>query len=96
MKNHPIVEAIKKERQSETAEQTRARALRYVERQKSLVPAEDVKPLYKATTPAPLSEDADWQTGVARHRADLRATGGSPVSAWTIKACSIIEDPPLA
>ena len=36
MKNHPIVEAIKKERQHETIEQTRARALRYVERQWTL------------------------------------------------------------
>ena len=124
MKNHPLVEVIKKERQNETAEQTRARALRYVERQKAMAPTDDAplykattppplserdrecsrchvmkaveemakkdaktlrsyckacdaqrvadSALYKATTPPPLSEDAEWQAGVARHRVALR------------------------
>ena len=138
MRNHPIVEVVKKERQHETIEQTRTRARRYVERQKAMTPTDDA-PLYKATgcaplserdlecsrchemkavedmakkdaktlrsyckachavrmsdsrrptdaltkatTCAPLSEDAEWQAGVARHREALRARGGYPVSA---------------
>lgn len=129
MQTHPIVEAIKKERQNETAEQTRARALRYVERMKAMAPTDDApltkattasppserdrecsrchemkaveemakkdaktlrsyckkcdssrvlsrpdtEPLTKATTTSPpLSEDADWQGRVARHRVALR------------------------